>query len=115
LGLAAAFAIILHEVPQEIGDFGVLLHSGFSRRKALWLNVLVSLTAVLGGIIGYYMIQSVDSLATYLLPLAAGGFLYIGASDLIPELKSEQAPRRVFASLFSFGLGILLMFQLSGH
>jgi zinc and cadmium transporter len=115
LGLAAAFAIILHEVPQEIGDFGVLIHSGFSRAKALWLNILVGLTAVLGGLIGYYAIHSVEMLASYLVPIAAGGFLYIGASDLLPEIKNEKSNKRIVASLISFGIGILLMLQLSHH
>jgi len=113
LGLVAAIAVVFHEVPQEIGDFGVLLHSGFSRTKALWLNIIVSLTAVLGGVVGYFAIHNVSMLASYLVPVAAGGFIYIGASDLVPELKDENSPRRIFASLLSFGLGIALMFIFS--
>ena len=109
LGVAAALAIILHEVPQEIGDYGVLLHSGFSRRRALVMNILVSLTAVLGGVVGYFATHSIEPLASYLIPVAAGGFLYIGASDLLPELKSESSPRKMLTTVLVFLLGVVLM------
>lgn len=109
LGIAAALAIILHEVPQEIGDYGVLLHSGFSRRRALIMNILVSLTAVLGGVAGYFATHSIDALASYLIPIAAGGFLYIGAADLLPELKSESSPRKMLTTVLVFLLGVVLM------
>lgn len=109
LGLIATTAIALHEIPQEIGDFGVLLHSGFSRRRALLANLLVSLTAILGGILGYLASHSMSTFATYLVPVAAGGFIYIAASDLLPELKNTTSPKKTFATVATFLLGIALM------
>lgn len=110
LGMASTLAIILHEVPQEIGDFGVLIHSGFSRTKALVSNVAVSLTSVLGGLLGYYLTQTVSTLADYLVPFAAGGFVYIAASDLIPEMKGASTLKRTFFTLATFLGGLGLMF-----
>lgn len=112
IGVATAVAIAMHEIPQEIGDFGVLLHSGFSRTKAIIYNVAVSLTSVLGGIVGFLAIQSVDQIISYLLPVAAGGFLYISASDLMPELRKENNTTKVLWSFATFILGILIMFLL---
>lgn len=109
LGFISTLAIALHEIPQEIGDFGVLLHSGFSRRKALFYNIAVSLTSVAGGIFGYFASHSLLSLSNYLIPIAAGGFLYISASDLIPELKNESSTRKTLLSISTFILGVVLM------
>ena len=100
LGIISTLAIALHEIPQEIGDFGVLLHSGYNRRKALILNVLVSLTAVLGGIFGYFASHIMITFASYLVPVAAGGFLYISAADLILELKHETSTKDNLRSYF---------------
>jgi zinc and cadmium transporter len=110
LGIISTLAIALHEIPQEIGDFGVLLHSGYNKRKALILNVLVSLTAVLGGILGYFASHTMITLANYLVPVAAGGFLYISAADLIPELKHETSTKRTISMVATFLLGVLIMF-----
>lgn len=112
LGVVATLAIAMHEIPQEIGDFGVLLHSGYGKRKALILNLLVSLTAILGGVAGYFASHNLTALASYLVPVAAGGFLYISAADLIPELKQETSTKRTIAMVATFLLGILLMFLL---
>jgi len=113
LGIVSVFAIALHEIPQEIGDFGVLLHSGFSRTKALLANVLVSLTAVLGGVVGYFATTVSVVFASYLIPVAAGGFLYIAAADLIPELKEGKTSKKTLANIITFLLGIFLMYALS--
>ncbi len=110
LGIIATLAIALHEIPQEIGDFGVLLHSGFSRRKALISNVLVSLTAIAGGILGYIASHAMTQFANLLIPIAAGGFIYISAADLIPELKFESSTGRTVAMIATFLLGVLIMF-----
>ncbi len=110
LGLAATFAIALHEIPQEIGDFGVLVHAGFDRVKALVANYLVALTVVLGGLVGYFLSSSLDSLLPYLLPFAAGGFIYIAASDLMPEIRKEPNLKRSIHSFFIFILGVALMY-----
>jgi len=90
----------------------VLIYAGVERRKALLLNFLVALTVILGGVMGYFLASGVGPLKTYLLTFAAGGFLYISASDLIPEIRKEQKLQK---SLFSFGcfiLGIGLMYFL---
>ncbi len=109
LGLIATLAIAMHEIPQEIGDFGVLLHSGFTRRKALFYNILVSLTAVGGGILGYIASHTMTQFAHYLIPIAAGGFIYISAADLIPELKHDTSTKRTIAMIGTFLLGVVIM------
>ncbi len=112
LGFATTFAITMHELPQEIGDFGVLIHSGFKRSTAIIANVLVSLTAIAGGIVGYSMTTSVEGVASYLLPVAAGGFLYISASDLMPEIKIEKSARTSLRAISVFLLGVAIMYFL---
>lgn len=109
LGFVATMAIAMHEIPQEIGDFGVLLHSGFSKKQALTSNVLVSITCILGGILGFVASHTVTAFASYLVPVAAGGFLYIAASDLIPELKHETSTKRTIAMVLTFLFGIAIM------
>ncbi len=110
LGVASTIAIALHEIPQELGDFAVLIHGGFSKRKALLANFLTALTAVLGGIIGYYLVSFVENAMMYLLPFAAGGFIYISASDLLPELRKEVNVKKAIINFLIFLLGIGLMF-----
>ena len=109
LGVTTTIAISSHEIPQEIGDFGVLIYGGFSKKKALLLNFLVALTAVLGGIIGYFISNLVENATLFILPFAAGGFIYIAATDLIPEIKKELSMKKYMATLSVFILGILFM------
>jgi len=117
LGIATSLVVFLHEIPQEIGDFGVLLYSGFGRKKAIISNFLVALTAVLGGLIGYFLSFSIDRFTTYLLPFTAGGFIYIAASDLMPEIRKETNLKKSLVSFAIFIVGILLMFLVKfiGH
>jgi len=110
LGIATTLAIALHEIPQEIGDFGVLIYAGFKKKKALAINYLVALTVVFGGIAGYFLSFTLHSLIPYLLPFAAGGFIYIAASDLMPEIRKETNLKKSVNSFIIFILGILLMF-----
>lgn len=110
LGLVATLAIAMHEIPQEIGDFGVLLHSGFTKKKALLYNVLVSLTAIMGGILGYVASHAMAGFANYLVPIAAGGFIYISAADLIPELKNVTSTKKTIAMVATFLLGVIIMY-----
>ncbi|MFH1582659.1 MAG: ZIP family metal transporter [bacterium] len=110
LGIATTIAIAFHEIPQEIGDFGVLLHAGYKKVKALALNYFVALTVVVGGITGYFISFSLDDLIVKLLPFAAGGFLYISTSDLIPEIRKETGLKRSLISFFFFLIGILIMY-----
>lgn len=110
LGLVATLAIAMHEIPQEIGDFGVLLHSGFTKKRALLYNVLVSLTAILGGILGYLASHTMIQFAHLLVPVAAGGFIYISATDLIPELKNVSSTKRTISMIATFLFGVLIMY-----
>lgn len=112
LGIATTIAIAAHEIPQEIGDFGVLLHAGFSVKKALLFNVLSAGMAVVGALISLVLFESIDSFQHYLLPLAAGGFLYIGATDLLPELRKESNRTKLIGLVMMFLLGAGLMFAL---
>ena len=109
LGLTTTIAISTHEIPQEIGDFGVLIYGGFSKKKAIVLNFLVALTAVLGGIVGYFISSRIASVVLYILPFAAGGFVYIAATDLIPEMKKEVDIKKSMMTLVVFICGILIM------
>jgi zinc and cadmium transporter len=109
LGIATSFAVAAHELPQELGDFGILIHGGFSRVKALFWNFMSSLTAVMGTIVGYFMINSFNDVTSFLLPFAAGGFLYIAMSDLIPELHKEPKMSKSIFNFVLFAVGILFM------
>jgi len=104
-GIATTVAVALHEIPQEIGDFGVLLHGGFSKGKAILVNFITALGALLGAIVALIASKYVPSLELYLIPIAVGGFIYIAGSDLIPELHKEPDFKK---SMTSF-LFVLLM------
>jgi len=110
LGIATTLAIAIHEIPQEIGDFGVLIHAGFNKKRALIINYLVALMVVLGGVVGYFISFYLNNIIPYLLPFAAGGFIYIAASDLMPEIRKETNLKRSISSFGVFILGIILMF-----
>jgi zinc and cadmium transporter len=109
LGITTTIAISTHEIPQEIGDFGVLLYGGFSKKKAITLNFVVALTAVLGGIVGYFVSSLIENIVIFILPFAAGGFIYIAATDLVPEIRKELDMKKYMATLFVFICGILIM------
>ena len=108
-GLATTLAVALHEIPQEIGDFGVLLYSGFSRSKALVLNFISALAAVLGAVLALWATTAVEQIEMLLVPIAVGGFIYIAGSDLIPELHKETRLRRSIMQIVAFLLGIGVM------
>ena len=113
LGVATTLAVVFHEIPQEIGDFGVLIYGGFSKSKALMFNFLSAITAILGAfvalLLGFYM----ENFTVFLVPFAAGGFIYIAGSDLIPELHKEIKPSKSVLELIVFILGILVLLSLS--
>ena len=109
VGLVTTMAISLHEIPQEIGDFGVLVYGGFSKKKALIVNFISQMTAVAGGFIGFYLSGMIDGFSLFLLPFAAGNFIYIASSDLIPEIKHKENVKKSALHFFVFLLGILLM------
>jgi len=112
LGIATTVAVVLHEIPQEVGDFGVLIHAGFSKFKALMFNFLTALAAVLGGIIALVIGVQSEILKQFLIPIIAGGFIYIAVADLIPELKKEERTKHSILQVISFCLGIGIMLAL---
>lgn len=110
VGIATTLAVILHEIPQEIGDFAVLLHGGFSKSKALAVNFLSACFAILGAVITLWFSGLIENLETILVPLAIGGFIYIASADLIPELhKHSNKLSKSFLQLLAFLVGIALM------
>jgi zinc and cadmium transporter len=113
VGIATTLAVILHEIPQEIGDFGILLYAGYSKRKALFFNFLSALTAVLGAVIGILFAEKSTVFAYIVMPIAVGGFLYIAGSDLIPEIHKSQDKSFPFKNLLGILLGILIMYGLT--
>ena len=113
LGIATTLAVVIHEIPQEIGDFGVLLYAGFSKKKALFFNFLSALMAMVGAIIGIIFSQHSAVFAYIIVPIAAGGFLYIAGSDLIPEIHKDQEKGLPLKNLGGIILGIFLMYLLT--
>ncbi|HEX6134626.1 MAG TPA: ZIP family metal transporter [Longimicrobiales bacterium] len=110
LGISTWLAAAAHEIPQELGDFGVLVHGGWSRRRALLFNVISALTFPLGGIVAYALSARID--VVFLLPFAAGNFLYIAASDLIPEVKTDHGFRVNLLHFTALTAGIGLLYLL---
>ncbi|HBB36759.1 MAG: hypothetical protein UX02_C0001G0126 [Candidatus Moranbacteria bacterium GW2011_GWC1_45_18] len=109
LGVSTSIAVVLHEIPQEIGDFGVLLHGGFSVRKALFFNFVSASTAFAGAILILAIGSRFQEIISFLVPITAGGFLYIAGSDLIPELKHETKIAASIGQLAAIILGIAVM------
>lgn len=109
IGLATTLAVILHEIPQEIGDFGILVHGGLTREKALVFNFLSGTIAVAGCVLFLLVGPLIKNASLYILPFTAGGFIYIAGSDLIPELNKEVSGKRSLIQLVSLVLGILVM------
>lgn len=109
LGLATTLAVALHEIPQELGDFAVLVYGGFGTKRALFFNFATAITAILGGIIGYLASSVMQTSIIYLLPFAAGNFIYIAAADLIPEIKHQVSFGRSLIHFFVFLIGIAIM------
>ncbi len=109
LGITTAIAIALHEIPQEIGDYGVLVYAGYKKSKALLMNFIVALMVVFGGIVGFFASSLVEQFTMILLPLAAGGFIYIAASDLIPEIRNIKSLKHSTITFIIFLMGILIM------
>ncbi len=114
LGITTSVAIAFHEIPQEIGDFGVLVYGKFSVRKALIFNFLSAITAIVGGIVGFFLSSHIQEFTVFLLPLAAGGFIYIASSDLIPEFKKQDGLKKSLTTFSIFLIGILIMWVARG-
>ena len=109
VGIATTIAVILHEIPQEIGDFGVLLYSGMSKKRALFFNFLSAATAILGTLIALLGSIYIKTITNALIPFAIGSFLYIAGSDLIPEIQKETNTQKSLIQIFAFIFGIAIM------
>ncbi|QAZ38767.1 ZIP zinc transporter [Methylibium sp. Pch-M] len=111
LGVATAVAVIAHEIPQEVGDYMVLLNAGFSRARALVYNAISGLAAVVGGVLGYFVIQPFDPWVPYLLVIASSSFIYVAVADLIPQLQRRLAWRETLTQLawLAAGLGAMAL------
>lgn len=112
VGLPVAFSIIAHEVPQELGDFAVLIYAGFSKAKALFYNLISALVSILGVVFGYFLLNQFSGINVFLLAFAAGGFIYIAASDLIPEIHEEKNTVKSIYSFLIFVCALVLMYLL---
>ncbi len=111
VGVSTTLAVILHEIPQEIGDFGVLVHGGFTPVKALFFNFISALLAVLGAVVALLLNTSAD-VAQYLVPFAAGNFIYIACVDLLPEMHKSVETAQTLKQIMAFALGIGIMLLL---
>ena len=112
MGFVTTLAVCLHELPQEIGDFGVLIYAGFTKDKALRYNFLTALTAFIGAILALSLSVYVENLTRYLVPFAAGNFIYIAGSDLIPELHAEEEFSRTINQIICMLLGVFLLYSI---
>jgi zinc and cadmium transporter len=114
LGIATTLAVIFHEIPQEIGDFGVLIYGGFGKKRALTYNFLSALTAILGSLIAYYLASHIQGVEQFLVPFAAGGFIYIATTDLMPELHKRTQAKESLIQLvtISTGIGVMLFLKI---
>lgn len=110
IGLAATVAVAMHEIPQELGDFGIMVHGGWKKSRALLFNFFSGLTMVLGGILVWFFARDINM--AFVLPFAAGNFIYIAASDLIPEIKHSDNVCKNGIHFLSFAFGIALMYLL---
>ncbi len=113
VGIATTLAVILHEIPQEIGDFGVLLHAGYSKKKALWFNFLSALCAIVGVVIVLVLGASSEAFTNSILPIAAGGFIYVAMADLIPELQKTKSGKQSIYQILALVLGVIVMVLLA--
>ena len=113
LGIATSLAVLIHEIPQEIGDFGVLIHSGYSTKKALLYNLLSALSAFAGVLLVLILGQGAQSFSNYIIPLAAGGFIYLAGSDLIPELHNEHSFKKTSVQLITMIIGLSILYSLT--
>lgn len=115
LGIVTGLAIVAHEIPQEIGDFIVLLNAGFTRRRAYLYNLIASLMAVIGGVLGYYTLANASNLIPYVLVIASSGFIYIAVSDLMPQMQRRATLRETVPQIILIALGVIIVLLLTGQ
>ena len=114
LGIVTSLAVAAHEIPQEVGDFAILLHSGYSKSKALLYNIFASLTTVLGGMLAYFGLEDLHDSLPYFLALAASSFIYIAVADLIPSLHKKTDMKTSLQQIALIAMGVLLICSLHG-
>ena len=112
LGVASAIAVVFHELPQEMGDYGILIYAGVERKRALILNSLASVSVVVGGIFGSFFIGMVENLEGYMVAFSAGAFIFLSAGELIPEMHEENDRGRALIQLAVLILGMLTIYML---
>lgn len=110
LGIVTALAVAAHEIPQEIGDFAILLNSGYKRSRALLFNVLASMATLVGAVIAYYSLQSMQSVLPYILAVAASSFIYIAVADLIPGLHKKTELRETIQQITLIAFGVVTIY-----
>ena len=110
LGIVTALAVASHEIPQEIGDFAVLLNNGFKRKSALFFNILASMATLVGAVIAYYSLQSMQHALPYILAIAASSFIYIAVADLIPGLHKKTELRETLQQITLIALGVVTIY-----
>ncbi len=114
LGIVTSLAVAAHEIPQEVGDFAILLASGYSKSKALFYNILASLTTVFGGVLAYFSLEDLHAYLPYFLALAASSFIYIAVADLIPSLHKKTDMKTSLQQIVLIFAGVLLICTLHG-
>jgi zinc and cadmium transporter len=112
VGIATTLAVIFHEVPHELGNFFVLLYAGFSKKKALFFNFISAVFAILGTVLSVWLGSIVANFSSVMLPLAAGGFIYVAGSDLVPELNKESTLGKSLTQFLAIGIGVGMMLLL---
>jgi len=112
LGITTTIAVAAHEIPQEFGDYSILIYGGMEKKKALFYNLHSALTAVAGALALFFFSSAIPWLSAFMLPFAAGGFIYIAGTDLIPELKKERVLKKSAVEFLSFlvGIGVIWLF-----
>lgn len=110
LGIVTALAVAAHEIPQEIGDFAILLNSGFKRGRALFFNILASMATLVGAVIAYYSLQTIQSALPYILAIAASSFIYIAVADLIPDLHKRTELRETLKQITLIAFGVVTIY-----
>jgi len=117
VGMVTALAVIAHEIPQEVGDYIVLINAGFSRARALFYNLLSGLAAVVGGVLGYFLIEPWQHMLPYLMVVAASSFVYVAVADLIPQLQKRLNVRETLLQIvwLAVGLGLIALITQGLH
>jgi zinc and cadmium transporter len=110
LGIFVTLSVVLHEIPQELGDFGILLKSGFSRSKAFWYNALSGTTAIVFGVVAYFILELIKSLIPFVLAFSAASFLYIALADLIPEMHRKTSFKDTLSQILLISFGVLIIY-----